>query len=212
MATPIDWMRLSKHKDLCTLVIKEIEKVLEPLQNHAHRGRFLYRLDSLNQTKSPERIIQKIRTRMDKNGSPIYTWDDFTTTMKDLARFRIVVNFLGDIEKVVDAIKDHETLSEAFDFEQGSTIKKPLKERKSGERSFKLILTEKAPTNLSIEIQIMTTFQEAWDKKDHFLVYGKDRVEEDVPPQLKSLSLMTSELLYSADKYFEDFRKEEEGS
>ncbi len=204
--------RLVEHMDLCTLVIKEVEKALLPLQNHAGRRRFFCRLDSSNQTKSPERIIQKIRTRMDKYRNPVHTWEDFTTTMKDLARFRIIVNFLGDIEKVVDAIKNHVPLSEAFDLEQENTMGIPLKERKSGERSFKLILTEKAPTKLSIEIQIMTAFQEAWDKKDHFLIYGKDRVEEEVPPQLQSLSLMTSELLYSADKYFEDFRKEEEGS
>jgi len=202
--------RLIEHKDLCTLVIKEVEKALHPLKENPPTRRFLFRIDSSNQTKSPERIIQKLCKEKDDNDLPIHTWEDFTKTMKDMVRFRVVVNFLGDVDKVVEAIEKCEPIQSLFVIIKDNTIHNPLKGRRSGERSVKLVLREKA-NNISVEIQVMTMFQESWDKKDHPLVYEKIRIDEEVPPELKALSLITSELLYTADKYFEDFRKDEEG-
>lgn len=201
--------RLIEHKDLCTLVIKEIEKALHPLKENPPIRRFLFRVDSSNQTKSPKRIIQKICKEKDDNDLPIHTWETFTTTMKDMVRFRVVVNFLGDVDRVVEAIEKYKPIQALFDIIKDNTIHDPLKGRRSGERSVKLVLGEKE-NNISIEIQVMTMFQETWDKKDHPLVYEKNRIGEEVPPELKALSLITSELLYTADKYFEDFRKDEE--
>lgn len=201
--------RLIEHKDLCALVIKEVEKLLKPLKDSAPKKRFFCRTDSSNQAKNPKRIIQKIRTEKNENGLPVYTWDDFTTTMNDLARFRIVVNFLDDIDRVVEAIEKHEPIATLFNLQKTNTIHDPLKGRRSGERSVKLVLTEQE-SNLSVEIQIMTMFQETWDKKDHPLVYEWNRIGKEVPHELKALSLITSELLYMTDNYFEDFRKDEE--
>ncbi|MBW1779460.1 MAG: RelA/SpoT domain-containing protein [Deltaproteobacteria bacterium] len=203
--------RLIEHKDLCTLVIKEVETALRAFKEDQPTQRFLYRVDSSNQTKSPHRIIQKICKEKDDHDLPIHTWETFTTTMKDIVRFRVVVNFLGDLDKVVAAIKECSPIRSFFNVSENSTIHDPLKGRRSGERSVKLILEEKG-NGIHIEIQIITMFQEAWDKKDHPLVYEKIRIGEEAPPQLKALSLITSELLYTADKYFEDFRKDEEES
>jgi len=201
--------RLTEHKDLCTLVIKEVEKLLQLLQDSAPKQRLSCRIDSSNQTKSPERIIQKIRTQKDGKGRPLHTWDNFSTTMTDLARFRIIANFLGDVDRIVEGIETHKPFLSYFTMKKDNTIDDPLKGRHSGERSVKLVLIENQ-SNMSVEIQVMTMFQEAWDKKDHCLVYEKVRIDEEVPPELKALSLITSELLYTADKYYEDFRKDEE--
>jgi len=201
--------RLIEHKNLCSLIIKEVEKALIPIEDIVTKKRFFYRIDSTNQTKRPERIIQKIRTQKNKKELPVHTWDSFTTTMKDLARFRIVVNFLGDIDRVVEAIEKHKPFSKLLDIKEDNTIHAPLKGRRSGERSVKLVLTEKK-TKISVEIQVMTMFQETWDKKDHPLVYEYVRIGEEVPFELKALSIITSELFYTADKYFEDFRKDNE--
>lgn len=201
--------RLIEHKDLCVLIIKEVDNAIKPLEDRMAKKRFFCRIDSSHQTKSPSRIIQKMHTEKNENGFPKHTWDDFTITMKDLARFRIVVNFLGDIERVVEAIEKHEIFNNLFEIKKTNTIHNPLKGRLSGERSVKLVLTEKE-SSLSVEIQVMTMFQETWDKKDHPLVYEFIRIGKDVPHELKALSLITSELLYTADNYFEDFRKDEE--
>ena len=61
----------------------------------------------------------------------------------------------------------------------------------------------------------MTQLQEAWDKKDHFLVYEKrrnepERDEENFPDFLDAKMFAMSELLYVADQYFEQLRKTEE--
>lgn len=192
--------QLIEHKDICTLVIKEVEKVLKNLDEKSPAKRFIYRIDSSNQIKRPERIIQKICKR---NIPP----DKFTSTLKDLARFRIVVNFLNDVDKVVDKIASSDPIQSLFDISKNNTINDPLKGRRSGERSVKLVLKEKEK-NIFIEIQVMTMFQEAWDKKDHPLVYESTRVNKEVTSELKALSLITSELLYTADRYFEDFRKD----
>jgi ppGpp synthetase/RelA/SpoT-type nucleotidyltranferase len=194
--------QLIEHKDLCTLIIKEVDKVLKSLEERIPIKRFIFRIDTSNQIKRPERIIQKIC----KEKIP---WEKFAITLKDLARFRVVVNFLGDVDMAVNAIEKCEPIQSLFDIEKKETINDPLKGRLSGERSIKLLLREKEQ-NIYIEIQIMTMFQEAWDKKDHPLVYEDTRIDEKVLPELKALSLITSELLYTADKYFEDFRKDKE--
>jgi len=201
--------RLTEHKDLCALLIKETKKALKPLQEGKFKHRFFCRIDSSNQTKSPERIIQKICTKKDQKDQPMHTWDNFDITMKDLVRFRVVVNFLGDVDRVVEAVEKHVPFSDLCDIKKDNTINDPLKGRRSGERAVKLVLTENE-RNLSVEIQVMTMFQEAWDKKDHPLVFEKVRIDEELPHELKALSLITSELLYTADRYFEDFRKDEE--
>ena len=57
----------------------------------------------------------------------------------------------------------------------------------------------------------MTQLQEAWDKKDHFLVYEKRRAEpesdeDNFPDFMDSKMFAMSELLFIADQYFEILR------
>lgn len=134
--------------------------------------------------------------------------------MTDLARFRVVCNFLSDVHTVKDLISNNTQLNTYFNFvEQKNTI--DLHKRVSGERSIKLILEHKSHPGLFIEIQIMTQLQEAWDKKDHYLVYERKRsspktTEELFRNYLDSKMAAMAELLYVADDYFEQLRQEEE--
>lgn len=53
----------------------------------------------------------------------------------------------------------------------------------------------------------MTQLQEAWDKKEHFLVYEQrrrapERYEENLQDYLDSKMFAMAELLYVADHYF----------
>ena len=61
----------------------------------------------------------------------------------------------------------------------------------------------------------MTQLEEAWDKKDHYLVYERrrkepERDEENFPDFLDAKMFAMSELLYVADQYFEQLRSVEE--
>jgi ppGpp synthetase/RelA/SpoT-type nucleotidyltranferase len=68
---------------------------------------------------------------------------------------------------------------------------------------------------LFLEIQVMTQLEEAWDKKDHFLVYEKHRQAPDKDDEyfsdfLDAKMLAMSELLYIADNYFDELRASRE--
>lgn len=198
------------HQSLCTQVIQEVETVLDPLiKQSAHR--FFCRIDSSNQRKDPARIIQKIRLSQD----PCAYLANFATEMKDLARFRVVVNFLHDIDLVAKAVKTSPEITRHCEIKEKSSIDQPLKKRESGERSVKLKLQWKNPPQIWVEIQIMTQLQEAWDKKEHPLVYEKKRARaekagQNIPLWLDGIMLSMSELFYVADQYFDKIRGEEE--
>jgi ppGpp synthetase/RelA/SpoT-type nucleotidyltranferase len=135
--------------------------------------------------------------------------------MTDLARFRIVCNFLSDVDKVAEAIRTSEELTNAFNIKQESSIFLRPKNRKSGGRSIKFVLELKNQLGLFLEIQVMTQLQEAWDKKDHFLVYEQrrkfpDKDEEIFPDFLDAKMFSTAELLFVADDYFEQLRRARE--
>lgn len=213
--------RLQMHSVFCTTTIATVKEILAPLIAE-QANRFFCKIDDSHCLKSPESIIEKIRRsqneyreKIEKGeiSDPPYDVDNFDKKMTDLARFRIVCNFLSDVRKVSDRIKKNEKIKGFFKVEEKETI--DLHRRKSGERSFKLILEYKSRPGLFIEIQIMTQLQEAWDKKDHYLVYEKRRTnpkgdEENFPNYLDSKMFAMAELLYVADNYFDQLRREEE--
>ena len=208
------------HDVLCTATKASVKKLIETLlQEHEHR--FFCRIDDSHQQKSPSSIIEKIRRSHEKKAGPgepepeHYDLANFTQKMTDLARFRVVCNFISDAEKVAGAIVKSQELTDVFNIKRESSITLRPKNRKSGERSIKLILEHKTRSGLFLEIQVMTQLEEAWDKKDHFLVYEKrrkepERDEENFPDFLDAKMFAMSELLYVADQYFEQLRSSEE--
>ena len=63
--------------------------------------------------------------------------------MKDLVRFRIVCNFLHDVDEVVEALKNSDILKKMLDIEIKTTMDLHPGSRKSGDRSVKFILEYK---------------------------------------------------------------------
>ena len=208
--------KIQKHRTLCTPIIAKVKKILEPLKEQfGHR--FFYRIDETNTSKSPESIIDKIRRGELKNPEDEITIQNFAEKMTDLARFRIVCNFLGDVEKISRALRESQELNEHFAIDVKDTTKLRPKERKSGERSIKLIMKYKKSPDLFLEIQIMTQLAEAWDKKDHFLVYeirrrAPEKDDENFPDFLDAKMHAMSELLNVADNYFDDLRQTRESA
>lgn len=203
--------KLQSHSALCTTVIAAIKKIVQPLIKQ-NKNRFYCRIDESNSLKSPVSIIEKIlRSR---NGPVVrHELDKFTKTMKDLARFRIVGNFLDDVYEIERAIKQDVDINSHFEWECEDTIKQHR--RTKGERSINLQLKRKKEPNLFIEIQLMTQLQEAWDKKDHYLIYKKRRNsakgdDDNFPTYLDAKIASLAELLYVADEYFNQLRRDEE--
>jgi len=212
--------KIQIHDVLCTATKASTAKLLEPLIRR-HHHRFFCRIDDSHQQKNAASIVEKIRRSQEKKVGPRepepmrYDFSNFAEKMTDLGRFRIVCNFLHDVELIENAIEQSQEIREAFIIQKVSSITLRPKLRMSGERSVKFTLKHRARQGLSIEIQVMTQLQEAWDKKDHFLVYEKRRVnpekdEENFPDYLDSKMFAMSELLFIADQYFELLRSSEE--
>jgi ppGpp synthetase/RelA/SpoT-type nucleotidyltranferase len=208
--------KIQVHDVLCTTTKATVTHLLAPLIKK-HGNRFFCRIDDTHQQKNPESIIDKIRRSQAKqikageSESAGYNLDNFSKKMTDLARFRVVCNFLSDVESVAQAIESAEELKRAFNIEKKSTLRLRHVERKSGDRSVKLILQYKRQPDLFLEIQVMTQLQEAWDKKDHFLVYEPrrsmpDKDEENFPDYLDAKMFAMAELLDVADQYFDQLR------
>ena len=180
--------------------------------------RFFCRLDYTHALKSPESIVDKQCRAYEKNNKeeplqsdPVIV-ENFATTMTDLTRFRIICNFISDVKLVSETIEDHDKINTLFEIKKKNTIDQRPKERKSGERSIKFIMEYKKIPGLFIEIQIMSQLAEAWDKKDHYLIFEKRRREpnkddENFSDFLDAKMFAMSELLYVADNYFDDLKK-----
>jgi ppGpp synthetase/RelA/SpoT-type nucleotidyltranferase len=212
--------KIQKHNTLCSATMAEVEILLSPLKKQYHY-RFFCRIDDTHTLKSPESIVDKLCRAYEEYNKeePLrpgqVSVENFATTMTDLARFRIVCNFISDVKLVSATIEDHDKIKTLFEIRKKITIDQRPKERKSGERSIKFIMEYKKSPGLFIEIQIMTQLAEAWDKKDHYLIYEKKRREpnkddENFPDFLDAKMFAMSELLYVADNYFDDLRKTHE--
>ena len=206
--------KIQMHDVLCTITKKTIIELIDPLIKQ-YKHRFFCRVDDTHQQKRPASIIDKIRRSQNNSECERYEIHNFENKMTDLAHFRIVCNFLSDVDKVSEVIKNSEEIKRSFHIKQKSTIILRPKDRKSGERSIKFVLEYRKKSGLFIEIQVMTQLQEAWDKKDHFLVYEKRRSfsnkdEEIFPDFLDAKMFATAELLFVADEYFEQLRNARE--
>jgi ppGpp synthetase/RelA/SpoT-type nucleotidyltranferase len=204
-------------------VLREIED-----QSAAKEGlRLLARIDPSSLAKSPASILEKMVRDWDPDGpgAPGLTFENFQQEMKDLGRFRIVANFLGDAEVIAMALSQpygspliplspaQTTLKGEFALEQNrfedSVILDPAS-RKKGERCHKGVFYPRPAhqRHLRVEVQIQTQLQEAWDKKDHFLVYEPRRQGEDVSLEHRCEIFAMSELLYVADLTFDRLRRD----
>ncbi len=211
--------KIQHHDTLCSAVIAEVKKSILPPLLKKYYYRFFCRIDADNKVKQPSSIIDKIMRSSEagagKAVSESCTLDNFTTTMQDLARFRIVCNFLHDVDEVVEALNNSDILNRMFDIEIKETINQHPGSRKSGERSVKFILKYNKHPGLFLEIQVMTQLSESWDKKDHFLVYEvrrrfPDKEDKNFPDYLDAKMHAMGELLYVADNYFEALRASRE--
>ncbi|HYH98630.1 RelA/SpoT domain-containing protein [Hyalangium sp.] len=195
------------------------------------RRRFLFRVDAAHLRKSPESILEKMAREWHEAGTeaPPKSFHNLAD-LKDLGRFRIVANFLSDVELLCDRLEitydasrrrslspAQQHLAEGFrlidnSFEDLIRVRPP--KRKSGERCRKGLFAPRDPSQgqYRIEVQIVTAFQEGWDKKDHHLVYERVRTGQSLHERHREMSFALSETLYIADSLFDDLKRTADAS
>jgi ppGpp synthetase/RelA/SpoT-type nucleotidyltranferase len=196
------------------------------------RRRFLYRVDADNLRKSPESILEKMAREWQEVGmraSPPKSFHNLAD-LKDLGRFRIVASFLSDVEMLCERLEAtydasrrralspaQQHLAEGFrlidnGFEDLIRVRPP--KRKSGERCRKGLFAPQNPHqgHYRIEVQIVTAFQEGWDKKDHHLIYERVRTGQTLDERHREMSFALSETLYVTDILFDDLKRAADAS
>jgi len=190
------------------------------------RNRLFYRSDLSHLVKSPASILDKmVRDWTPGPTGPRFSFANFLDEMEDLARFRLVLNFLSDVEGVGARIEEpfqcepqargrltsaQRALFEDFGLKENclrDLIHLPPKDRRSGERCRKGVFYPRNGPRISVEVQIQSMLEEAWDKKDHFLIYERRRRGEPVGTDHNIVMHAMSELLYVADLTFDRLLK-----
>jgi ppGpp synthetase/RelA/SpoT-type nucleotidyltranferase len=182
-----------------------------------YEDRFVAELDSSHDRKTPGRVLDKMVRAWMANGcseEPPLRPDNYRTELPDALRYRYVVNFIEDGERLFkmlckEAKSKNKELAEIFKLETGSrkcSVHDRLNKRKRGERSWKLRLVHKG-TGINAEVQVCTLLQVSWDKKDHFLIYERERRGVEVAPGDKIVMKHVSDQLYVVDRQLDELYK-----
>lgn len=223
------WLReaTAKYRALLVTLLARLCPVIEDVAARlpdGQKSRFLYRVDLSHLLKTPASILEKMVRRWTPGQPPQITFENFEKEFEDLARARVVANFLSDVADIGAAVRDAfskrpEMLTEAQRGLRGEYYLKSNQledrialapgTRQRGERCLKGVFSPRARgfEHLQVEIQIATVLQEAWDQKDHFLIYEPRRrgVKPDAQDEREIFAM--SELLYMADIAFDRMRK-----
>jgi len=204
-------------RQVAAIIAKTLQYILQPhqIQQGHPTKRFFAELDSHQAfwVKSAFSIADKIRrdhcedNPAKKHG---YTFDNFLHRMNDIIRFRIVCNFLTDVDAVT-AIFCRELPAQGVQIVTGPTdrIRIEPEQRKRGHRAIHFECRSPAigEERYPFELQIMTLLQYAWDKKDHFLIYRRERSGIEVPLEHRMSIFAASEMLYVADEHLDTLRR-----
>ena len=161
--------------------------------------------DSLDLGKSTGSLLKK-------PPGPRHDPDSFIKTMPDVVRFRILCNYLRDIDYIDKKLQS--TVKKDNDFKlrkREDHVATPFPERQGGHRALQYVLHFTGDgSDLLFEVQVMTLLQHSWDKKDHHLIYEYVRIDKghQIPQHLKNRMAAMSEMLYVADTVFDDLKGE----
>ena len=214
------------------VLTNQIDPIVRAVQQTVCSGkpqRFVAKIDASHLTKSPASILEKMAREWDDVSAPKIGFADIQGAFSDLARFRVVVNFLSDALAVREAIEApfntmgmaplsdaQATLAREFSLKGNcfdDSVTTRVAQRKSGERSYKGVFQPRAnAATVKVEVQIQTLLQESWDKKQHVLVYEPTRRGELVPEAVQCELDAMSDLLFVADRTFDRYRAQLQGT
>lgn len=153
-------------------------------------------IEVIGRTKDIESIEEKVYRKQICSSKIFERFDD-------IAGVRVVCEYISDVYKLLEYIKDN-PLMKIIQIED--KIKTPTNE---GYRGIHIIVVVeifyggKLYNDVKVEIQLRTSFQNAWAMKTHNLTYKKEaQLSNSVLSQMKELS----EYLYNADKKAQELK------
>lgn len=145
--------------------------------------------------------ITSIIDKANKRGIP---YDQLSEEMYDIAGLRIMCQFVDDIDKVVNLLRQREdfTVVEERDYIRHT--------KQSGYRSYHVIIeypieTLNGPKTILAEIQIRTLAMNFWATIEHTLRYKYDG---DYPPEIQTRLERAAEAAFSLDEEMSEIKDE----
>lgn len=140
--------------------------------------------------------VKKISSILEKAQKKKVNLEDIEAQIEDIAGIRIICQFVEDIDKVVEIIRNRE------DMEIKSEKDYINKQKASGYRSYHIIIYYKVETlkgtkKLQAEIQIRTLAMNFWATIEHSLQY---KYKQNMPEHIKKRLLNASDAIIVLDK------------
>ena len=164
-----------------------------------HRNQGLY-----SPIESVDGRVKSIVSILDKMQRKNVSMNDIEKKIEDLAGIRIICQFVEDIDRVVNLIKNRTDMKVKCEKDYVSHMKT------SGYRSYHMIIlytvnTIHGPKELSAEIQIRTMAMNFWATIEHSLQYT---YKENIPEYIQQKLLDASEAIIEVDHEMSDVRDE----
>ena len=164
-----------------------------------HRNQGLY-----SPIESVDGRVKSIVSILDKMQRKNVSMNDIEKKIEDLAGIRIICQFVEDIDRVVNLIKNRTDMKVKCEKDYVSHMKT------GGYRSYHMIIlytvnTIHGPKELSAEIQIRTMAMNFWATIEHSLQY---KYKENIPEYIQQKLLDASEAIIEVDHEMSDVRDE----
>lgn len=171
------------------LAVKELTAKFEHLR-YEHRARGLY--SPIEQVTGRVKSISSILDKMQKKKIEI---DEIEERLEDIAGIRIICQFVEDIPKVVNIIRERKDMTVKHEKNYIDHMKS------SGYRSYHMIISYDVQTmngakTIQAEIQIRTMGMNFWSTIEHSLQY---KYKHNIPDHLKEKLLKSADAIVVLD-------------
>lgn len=180
------------------LAVKELTIKFEHLiKEHHDKGYY----SSIECVEGRVKTIVSILEKCQKKGISV---DDVTEKIEDIAGVRIICQFVEDIERVVELIRQRNDIEIK---QEKDYINEP---KDSGYRSYHMIVwytveTMEGPKKIMVEIQIRTMAMNFWATIEHSLQY---KYKMHMPEEIQERLLKAAEATVLLDKEMSQVRLE----
>lgn len=139
------------------------------------------RLGNYSPMEQVQGRVKSISSILEKCRKKEVDFENFENEIEDIAGIRIICQFVEDIYKVVDIIKNRTDMRVKSEKDYIKNIKE------SGYRSYHMIVlyqveSVKGPKEIPVEIQIRTLAMDFWATIEHSLQY---KYKKNMPPRLR---------------------------
>ncbi len=164
------------------------------------------KLDKPSPIEHVDGRVKKISSLLEKANRKGIAVEDITTKIEDIAGIRIICRFIGDIERVIELIKDRS----GIDLELIKEHDYVTNIKSSGYRSYHLIIRYPVITAFGFskvvcEIQIRTMAMNFWATIEHSLRY---KYNGKIPEHLQQRLISSSEAAARLDNEMNEIRGE----